>query len=567
MHVYITFITNKQQQQKTVRPSWGLRMFLLYAKVDVDGGGEVSLEEFHRHFDIDVTKFSERVFGYLDLDDSGELNFNEFVVGIWNFCTFDSKLMVKFAFDLFDVDKSGDLSAAECDALVRMLYGERKNTDVDVASLIADMDTDGDGSVTMEELHNLCVSFKPLMKPAFDMQEQLRKKLIGVKFWKKKMKARVKEFELQSVEEILLRQRKMGLEEKKKQFEEELARLREERLKMENASEEELAAMKQKEAELEAQRLENETKEECRERLCKDEMEKAQEAYYAESLDTVSIIEYAKLKNAFQEAANNYFDATDARFEQESLVAYETAVKKEELKAELFFSDKQGKKYLKIVGKELAQRTSNSRFGLLSKHQKSAGIKRAKQEYIAKKTMEACKVVQQEYADLRMDRDAEHRGFMTTHDLLFRHEQESSKWQWQELYNDSSRSIFWFNPGVNGVIWHEPNISNPFGGCMDVICSNMATLRCAQCHQMEFCYHCNLVAHAVGQKKRHTEIMQIPEAEQRWRLQMKRKDQSKDPISDEHMKRFIKTICTSELEIVQRGLVWPLPDIDYIAIK
>lgn len=43
------------------------------------------------------TKFSERVFAILDQDMSGFLDLREFVVGLWNYCTYDTALVTKVA--------------------------------------------------------------------------------------------------------------------------------------------------------------------------------------------------------------------------------------------------------------------------------------------------------------------------------------------------------------------------------------------------------------------------------------------------------------------------------------
>ena len=53
--------------------------------MDADGGGEIDLDEFHDFFGFMRTKFSDRVFGVLDLDNSGELNFAELTIGLWNY--------------------------------------------------------------------------------------------------------------------------------------------------------------------------------------------------------------------------------------------------------------------------------------------------------------------------------------------------------------------------------------------------------------------------------------------------------------------------------------------------
>ena len=48
-----------------------------------------------------------RAFSLFDEDKSGELDFREFVISLWNYCTFDKNDLVKFAFDLYDMDQSG----------------------------------------------------------------------------------------------------------------------------------------------------------------------------------------------------------------------------------------------------------------------------------------------------------------------------------------------------------------------------------------------------------------------------------------------------------------------------
>ena len=72
-----------------------MELFRAFTKMDTDKSGEISLREFHRYFGIDRSNFTERVFGLLDGDQSGDLSFREIVVGVWNFCTFDSALMAK----------------------------------------------------------------------------------------------------------------------------------------------------------------------------------------------------------------------------------------------------------------------------------------------------------------------------------------------------------------------------------------------------------------------------------------------------------------------------------------
>lgn len=53
------------------------------------------MDEFHGHLDSQATKFSERVFSILDQDLSGHLDLREFIIGVWNYCTYDTTLISK----------------------------------------------------------------------------------------------------------------------------------------------------------------------------------------------------------------------------------------------------------------------------------------------------------------------------------------------------------------------------------------------------------------------------------------------------------------------------------------
>lgn len=156
-----------------------MELFEAFIEIDEDNGGEISIEEFHTWLGLRVTKFSERVFGVLDLDASGFLDFREYVVGVWNFCTYDAGLLTKLAFSIFDVEKTGSLEMAECDALLRMVYNVRKAD----PALLKKMDVNGDGTVTLEELEQMVEVHNYILQPAFDIQRALRQHVCGVRYW------------------------------------------------------------------------------------------------------------------------------------------------------------------------------------------------------------------------------------------------------------------------------------------------------------------------------------------------------------------------------------------------
>ena len=81
----------------------GFDVFSAFIDIDDDNSGEVGVSEFHKWLGFPATKFSERVFGILDMDGSGQLDFREFMIGVWNWNTYDATGITKLAFNTMDV--------------------------------------------------------------------------------------------------------------------------------------------------------------------------------------------------------------------------------------------------------------------------------------------------------------------------------------------------------------------------------------------------------------------------------------------------------------------------------
>ena len=95
----------------------GFDVFSAFIDIDDDNSGEVGVGEFHKWLGFPATKFSERVFGILDMDGSGQLDFREFMIGVWNWNTYDATGITKLAFNTMDVLTSVSLSPV---ALLKM---------------------------------------------------------------------------------------------------------------------------------------------------------------------------------------------------------------------------------------------------------------------------------------------------------------------------------------------------------------------------------------------------------------------------------------------------------------
>lgn len=84
------------------------------------------MAEFLVLFGLDRTPFTTRAFRLIDDDRSGELDFFEFIAAVWNYCTMDWETLVRYSFDLFDTDNSGQLEMEEIERLVCYVAGTKK---------------------------------------------------------------------------------------------------------------------------------------------------------------------------------------------------------------------------------------------------------------------------------------------------------------------------------------------------------------------------------------------------------------------------------------------------------
>lgn len=105
------------------------KMYKMYKTVDLDDSGSVDTVELLTLLDIERTRFTEHIFTIFDSDGSGKVDFREFVLSLWNYCTIGPGSLEIFTFDLFDVDASGELSAEEVSQMLKDIYGKKHAND------------------------------------------------------------------------------------------------------------------------------------------------------------------------------------------------------------------------------------------------------------------------------------------------------------------------------------------------------------------------------------------------------------------------------------------------------
>ena len=179
----------------------------LFRTIDLDDSGSINMNEFLIFFHLQKSRFAIRCFNVIDADGSGEIDFGEFILGLWNFCTFDTHSLTLFSFQMYDTDGSGFLDHDEIKFIVRELYGKRNfKRSVPAQKCVEQLKewsgADGNGGnggnggegrrgggtrdkgrVNFHMFENFCKHHEILLLPAFLMQLNLQKRVLGTGFW------------------------------------------------------------------------------------------------------------------------------------------------------------------------------------------------------------------------------------------------------------------------------------------------------------------------------------------------------------------------------------------------
>ncbi|KAL7431718.1 hypothetical protein ACHAXM_004563 [Skeletonema potamos] len=176
--------TNRNWEMTFAALGWNRRtiekFWKLFCKIN-HSSGAIQLEHFLDFFDLDWTKWTERCFTYFDTTGGGDIDFLEFMVSVWNVCTFKIESLSNFTFDMYDLDCDGELSIPEIENMVRELFGDAggklclREATIYAAEL--------GGALNLNAFISFTATHQTLLFPMFQIQRKIQKKVFGVQFW------------------------------------------------------------------------------------------------------------------------------------------------------------------------------------------------------------------------------------------------------------------------------------------------------------------------------------------------------------------------------------------------
>ena len=131
----------------------------VFKSFDKENKGVISKKDFVEQIDniyggIISVEISNMVFNNLDLDNSGEISYNEFLTAVIDSQKILTEDRLKKAFDMFDKDGSGALDINE----IKVYFGGNDET---WKKVLKDIDLNGDGQVDFEEFKKMMIGMNP----------------------------------------------------------------------------------------------------------------------------------------------------------------------------------------------------------------------------------------------------------------------------------------------------------------------------------------------------------------------------------------------------------------------
>ena len=131
----------------------------LFRQFDSNGDGVLSKQEVMEGYkaylgDVEAEKEAERIMQEVDLDKSGTIDYNEFILAALNRQKVLNKEKLEATFKMFDKDGNGKISADE----IRSILGNTNEKSA-LDAIINEVDVNGDGEVSLIEFKEMMLKF------------------------------------------------------------------------------------------------------------------------------------------------------------------------------------------------------------------------------------------------------------------------------------------------------------------------------------------------------------------------------------------------------------------------
>lgn len=175
------------------------KLKLKFDAIDLDGSGAIDADEFFTSVGEQQSPLTDRLFSLIDLDGSGVIEYEEYVRVMATYCMFSKDEILRFCFDTFDTDQSGQLDEKEFIQLCTIVNAGAPAFLNNFKKALEEFDANDDGFISYDEFVNIDIRYPLVLFPAFRLQDTLQRNSLGEKEWlhvieKYQEKTRIEEY-------------------------------------------------------------------------------------------------------------------------------------------------------------------------------------------------------------------------------------------------------------------------------------------------------------------------------------------------------------------------------------
>ncbi len=198
------------------------KLYTLFVSMDKDNSQNISRAELLKYLQIEHTPFMKYAFNVFDMDGSGELDFLEFVCSTWNFLSNDERTMGSFIYLVCPKDdvsrKSKKCRFEDVAEVLRSIYVKvegRDNAQLAVNSAIKALHSALGNEIGPAALESYIYENQFVVQPAIKSQHKMRELILGLGEWESIIKKRKKSQHLRDFDyPLILRDRIEKLQKK-----------------------------------------------------------------------------------------------------------------------------------------------------------------------------------------------------------------------------------------------------------------------------------------------------------------------------------------------------------------
>lgn len=146
---------DEMQKGTNFTPKEIKRLYKRFKKLDKDGNGNITRDEFLMIPELAVNPLVKRVISIFDANNDDCVNFKEFISALSVFNSqSNSQEKLEFAFKVYDIDNDGFISNGELFTVLKMMVGNNlSDTQLQqiVDKTILEADEDKDGKISFQE--------------------------------------------------------------------------------------------------------------------------------------------------------------------------------------------------------------------------------------------------------------------------------------------------------------------------------------------------------------------------------------------------------------------------------